>query len=190
MRKIIFSILALSMFVSINAQFKASKDGIITESGDDFYVVSIEGKTAGELFRSVNSYILSKFRNPDAVSNKADNSMINMHGVFEKAFPCKKWMGTHYADVDLNLIMYFKDGKLRFDPPAVNKMICETYKPSGHACEYSFSGGMGGMMGESSLFKKNGDVKNKLAVEGINEFINKLVADIIEYAKQEKNDDW
>ena len=39
--------------------------------------------------------------------------------------------------------------------------------------------------GDFSLFKKNGDVKNELAVNGLNEFLNNLIKEIADYAKGE-----
>lgn len=106
--------------------------------------------------------------------------MINLHGVFPNTIPVKKWLGTHYADVDLNLIIYFKDERIRFDTPTINKMICYSYKPNDTPSEWYFS----------SFFKKDGKIKNEMAVEGLNQFINKFITNIIEYTSNQTNEDW
>mgnify|MGYP001469320955 FL=1 len=106
--------------------------------------------------------------------------MINLHGIFPDAIPCKKWLGTHYADVDVNLIMYFKDGRIRFDIPIINSMTCYSYTPSRVPTKWYFS----------SFFKKDDKVKNKNAVEALNKLINNFIAEMIEYAKAQSNNDW
>lgn len=121
--------------------------------------------------------------------------MINLHGNFTEAFPCKKGLGkiVNYADVELNIIIYFKDNKIRFDAPIIHSMVCKNFKTnSGHNWTYHFyeKGTLGQLTGEFSMFKKNGEVKNEFAVNGFNEFINKKVNEIIDYAKGNSNNDW
>lgn len=52
MKKLFFACIGLLFANIANAQFKATKDGIKTDDGNDFYVVSIDGKSAKELFRN------------------------------------------------------------------------------------------------------------------------------------------
>lgn len=193
MKKLLFVFWVMFVSLSTKAQFNATKDGVKTIDGKDFYVVDIEGKTAQELFDNVESYIIANFKNPDAVSNKQDGKMINIHGIFPEAFPCKKGIGkiVNYADVELNIIIYFKDGKIRLDAPHIHSMVCNTLKSnSGKKWTYYFyEKGVGGQLtGEFSMFNKNGEVKNKFAVEGFNKFINSLTSDIITHAKRESDD--
>lgn len=196
MKKLICIIASLSFTMAINAQFVATKDGVKTIDGGDYYVVETEGKTASELYDNVVSYIMVNFKNPDAVSNKQEGKMINLHGNFPEAFPCKKGWGkiVNYADVELNIVIHFKDGRIRFDAPSIHSMVCHTLKSnSGRYWTYYFyEKGVGGQLtGEFSLFNKNGDVKNEFAVNGFNDFINNLVLDITKYAKGESdNQDW
>lgn len=195
MKKVFFITLGILFSLLSHAQFKATKDGVKTTDGKDFYVVEIEGKTAKELYDNVESYIIANFKNPDAVSNNQEGRMINLHGNFTEAFPCKKGLGkiVNYADVELNIIIYFKDNKIRFDAPIIHSMVCKNLKTnSGHNWTYHFyeKGTIGQLTGEFSMFKKNGEVKNEFAVNGFNEFINKKVNEIIDYAKGNSNNDW
>lgn len=192
MRKLLSIIGMLFITLAANAQFTATKDGVKTVDGKDFYVEEIEGKTAQELFKNVESYIIANFKNPDAVSNKQEGSMINLHGNFPKAFPCKKGLGkiVNYADVELNIVIYFKDGKIRFDSPTIHSMVCHTLQSSSgkYWTYYFYEKGVGGQLtGEFSMFNKNGKIKNEFAVEGFNKFINDLISEIVKYAKGESN---
>ena len=120
--------------------------------------------------------------------------MINIHSNFPEAFPCKKGIGkiVNYADVELNIVIYFKDGKIRIDAPSVHSMICHTLKSnSGRYWTYYFyEKGVGGQLtGEFSMFNKKGEVKNEFAVDGFNKFINSLTSDIVNHAKGESGDE-
>jgi len=179
----------LFLFPSVlSAQFHATKDGFATEDGKDFYVAEISGKSAKDLYGSTRKYIMSNFKNPDIVSNSIENEMINMHAVFSKAYPVKKNLTTFYPDVDMNLIMYFKDGRIRFDIPVINKMLCVA---TGGSFEVVFSGGVNLLgSGDISLFNKNDKVKNEKGVEAINNFINNLINEIVEYSSNQSDSDW
>lgn len=189
MKKVLCVISMMFLALCANAQFMATKEGVKTTDGKDFYVIDIEGKTAKQLYDNIISYIMMNFKNPDAVLNKQEGKMINIHGVFSDAIPCKK-VGKfiNYADIDLNLIIHFKDGKIRFDAPKINSI--ERQMHDGKIWKYYFyEGGVTGqMVGVFSLFKKNGKVKNEYAVNGFNEFINTLISDMLKYAKGESED--
>ena len=90
MKKIIFAFAILLLAIPSSAQFKATKDGFLAEDGKNFYVAVVEGKSAMDLYKGVNAYIISNFKNPDAVANRMDGEMINMHASIDNAFVCKK----------------------------------------------------------------------------------------------------
>ena len=67
-------------------------------------------------------------------------------------------------------------------------MVCRSLvSTSGKPYTYFFYKKFNGasVTGDFSLFKKNGDVKNELAVNGLNEFVNNLIKEIADYAKGE-----
>lgn len=186
MKKILFILLLLFTSFPVNAQFKATKDGIVTENGEKFYVVNIEGKSAVDLYKSANSWVIANFKNPNVVANKQENEMINVHGVFPAAFICKKVMGVEIsAKVDMNIVMYFKDGRVRFDIPVIQSMYFNDKD------QVMFSGGVN-IMGEGdiNMFKNNGKPNKEKVIKAFNEFINGEINSIIEYMKGQKNEDW
>lgn len=178
-------ILLSAQFMS--AQFRVTKDGLETDTGEDFYVVSIDGKTANELFTSAKAFFSTQFRNPDAVLNSIENEMITIHGFFKDAFPCKKWFGIqHYADVDMNVSMYFKNNKIRIDIPSLNQMRCNSLGTSTENYrDVVFVSG-----GNIKMFNKDGKVKNEQAVNGLTAFVNNFINELIQYVKQGENNDW
>lgn len=187
------SLLCLSiMTFSLQAQFKATMNGLTTENGDAFYVVNIQGKNAEEIFNSVKTYIVSTFRNPDAVSNEIKNQTINLHGIYPEVIPVLKWAYTHYADVDMNLIMHFKDEKIRFDIPSINQMkIRSLHSETIPYHKLLFSGNGGVLLGEHYMYNKKGKVTNQMAIEGLETFINNTISSIIEYVKgNTDSSDW
>lgn len=189
--KALVSIILSLIAISVNAQFKATMNGLVSASDNkDYYVAEVAGKSAAELYDSVNSFVVSSFKNPDAVANKIDNDMINIHGYYEAAFGIKKILGiVSPVNIDMNLIIRFKDGRIRFDSPIINKMhIPGSSNVKG--MHYVFSGGMGKFVGETSLFDKKGKPKEENVIEGLETFINTLVNSIVDAAKGSSDDNW
>ena len=154
----------------------------------NFYVVEIPGKTANDLYKLTNAFIISNFKNPNAVSNTLENEMINLHGTYPQAFICKKVLGVNiFANIDMNLIIYFKDGKVRFDTPNINSMYYN------NEYQVRFSGGVNVMgEGDINMFKKNGKINKKDCVDNFNNFINSFISQICDYLKgnNSTNEDW
>ena len=176
MKKVLLLISLMSLCITANAQFTVTKDGIKPITDKEYYVVDVAGKTSEELYNNVLSYIVANFQNPDAVANKIEGQMINLHGNFLEAMPCQEANGkiSCFADVELNLVMYFKDGKIRFDSPAIHSMVCHSrrsYDGNNFWTYYFYEPVAAGFLtGIFSLFKKNGEVKNEIAVNGLNTF--------------------
>lgn len=186
MRKLLLIISIILFAFSGNAQFKATKDGVALKNGETYCTFEIKGKTAKEIYETVNSYIISHFKNPDAVANKQENTMINLHGVFPDAFVCKRVFGIDiYAEVDMNIVMYFKDGKIRFDIPIINSMYYNDED------QVVFSGGVNiAGDGDINMFKKNGKPNKEDVIKSFEEFINNTIKDIIDYINKEENVNW
>lgn len=190
MRKILFLLVMLIASIASYAQFKVSPNGIVSEDGKGFHVVEFEGVSASELYNRVEKYIISTYRNPDAVASKQPNEMINIHSYSKNAFPIRTILGMkHYADVDMNIIFRFKDGKIRIDSPSINKMPCHTLKDSDGVV---FSGTK--FFGDNTvyLYDKKGKEKNKKVIESLNLWLTLQITYIIESIKESKSveDDW
>ena len=58
MKKVLCVISMMFLALCANAQFMATKEGVKTTDGKDFYVIDIEGKTAKQLYDNIISYIM------------------------------------------------------------------------------------------------------------------------------------
>ncbi len=172
-----------------NAQFKLTKDGFVSEDGKEYYVCTVEGKTATELYNSVNAYVISNFKNPDVVANRAEGSMLNIHLIEENAIRIRKSSAMR-ADIDANMVFYFKDGRMRIDAPKINHIICMEYVRLGRSAEYVLNGMTYSEYGSVPIFKKDGTVKNEMAVNRLEGYFNGIVKEISEYVSQGKDSDW
>lgn len=177
----------LSASVSF-AQFKATPDGVATEDGKDFYVATIPNISSTQLYDATNAWVMKNFKNPNAVASKEPGKMISIHGVFTNAFiAAKRMLVTDYADVDLNITIYFKDEKIRFDIPQINNMRVHPREN----CSVTFSGGINVLgAGNINMFKKNGKENKPELIAAFNSFINGLVVSITEQAKSQDSTNW
>lgn len=172
------------------AQFKASPNGIVSDDGKGYFVFEIEGVSAKEIYNRLEKFIVSSYRNPDAVASKKPYEMINVHSYSEKAFPIKTIFGMkHYANVDMNIVFRFKDGKIRVDAPSINDMPCHTLENSDGVV---FCGTRFLTDNTVFLYDKKGKVKNKKVIESLNSWINLHISYIIESIQESKEveDSW
>lgn len=192
MKKILLFLFAVSLSAMSYAQFKASPNGIISDDGKGYHVVEFEGLSAEELYKRAVNFVMSYYKNPDKVMSRHENEMINIHAIESDAFMVRKTLGMPvYASVHYNIVLKFKDGKLRIDTPVIDRM------PIGADNEVYFSGpSLLKTGGSVILFKKDGKIRNEKAVNGLNGWISVYINNIISYIKDEggkeenNNDDW
>lgn len=183
MKKICIVLLFMIASFNANAQFMATPNGVAMTNGDEYYVVEVKGRTASELYQAVETYIISNFKNPDLVLNGQKDKTINLHGRFSHAFYDKRTFGNYPVCVELNLVMRFKDGKIRFDIPSVEYMGIESLND-----EFKFS--MPRLLITSTtLYTEKGKVLNQKVIDNFNAFINGLVGEIVK-ASSADIDEW
>lgn len=191
MKKILLLVM-LAISATSYAQFKASPNGIVSEDGKGYYVFDFEGLSAEELYKRAVNFVMSYYKNPDKVMSKHENEMINIHGIESDAFLVRKTLGVPiYASVHYNIILRFKDGKIRVDTPVINSM------PIGTDNEVYFSGpSLLKTNGSVILFKKDDKVRNEKVLNNLNNWLSEYVNGIIDYIKNEgnsidtKDNDW
>lgn len=191
------------------AQFKATPNGFIAEDGNKFVVFNIEGRNATEIYKSVEAWCLSTFKNPDIAISRQQDKLLNIHGFFYRAFTSKGLLGGRYAlNVDVNLIIHFKDEKIKIDIPIINKMYSPyssydvaTGKNIDKECFFTFSRKyyeQYSIQSEISkeqpffLFKKDGTPYKSYIdfIKNLNGFINSTIYCIVNYAKQQADNNW
>jgi hypothetical protein len=188
MKKYLLLIVACILTVTANAQFKATKDGIATVDGSKYYVVQIPGKNAHELYNSANAYVITHYNLAKDVMSKIDDEMISIHCT--SLISCNSSSKDYHPStfVEMHFVIYFKDGKIRIDPPMIGKM---TYAYKGNAYNAYLSGDEESIF-DVSLFDKTGNPnkKQETFINALNDFINNKVNDIANYIKSGDNNNW
>lgn len=182
-----FLIAFLSFVCALNsfAQFKAAPIGIVTEDDKYYLVKEYEGKTAQQLYKAVEAYIMSSYVSPKNVMSGQEYSMINLSPLYKNAFSNRSVLGVKvYVDVRMTWVFRFKDGRLRIDAPVINSMIDTG---SYDECDYA-----------KELFKKNGEPKSENRLKKVNEWLNSEASTMLNRIDEilksgtvsESNDDW
>lgn len=77
----------------------------------DYVVLHYDGVAKEELYKRILSYMNTQYRNPDKVLTTIENEQITINGMSDAEI--KK----PYADLHYNIVLWFKDGKIRMDAP-------------------------------------------------------------------------
>ena len=182
MRKFLFAIaFALPMIASAQF-FQLKATGFVsTENPDkDFIVVEAEGSQQ-ELFDKAKTAATAMWGAAKEVLsyNEPDIIVINGMGAGMVSFSI---MGiTTNFDVPYRVQLQFKDGRVRIDAPKIEKGINSLNKGD----VYFGSGG------QSYVFKKDGSVRREKMKEQAEEYINGLIAELIDKIKNgTSQEDW
>ena len=188
MKKYIVLFIVCVLSSVANAQFKATKDSIATVDGSKYYIVQMPGKSAHELYTSAYAYVLTHYNLAKDVMSKIDDEMISIHCT--SLVSCNSSPKDYHPStfVEMHIVIYFKDGKIRIDPPMIGKM---TYAYKGNAYSAYLSGNEESIF-DVSLFDKTGNPnkKQEALINGLNDFINREVNDIANYVKSGDNNNW
>ncbi len=90
-----------------------------------FVVYEIEGMSASELKASVYTVLSSMYKSPKDVITTLNDSMIQLEGYAVGVYG--KYAGDSYykRDVLFNLVIQFKDGKVRYNTPTIKQIYTE-----------------------------------------------------------------
>lgn len=180
MQKKLFLCFVLLCFANIafaQANFKLHANGqFATEGGQDYIVVSFEGKSAHDLYSMLTMNVTSIYNNASKVMNTVEDSMVKIRGFADDGtlFPYVT-MFNFSVETYYQLEFKVKDGRIRVSAPFVEDnatMIGGTNGPV--AVSY------GGMV-QKHLFDKDGTVKKKRAkdVANIELYINSIINNIL-----------
>lgn len=187
MKRIYLTLVAAILSVASFAQFKATPYGITTLDGKDFFVATFDSVPQNELYNRVENYIMENYASPDKVASKKPYSTITLNTYYGCAFYAITLKAPFMKSVDcgaecyLTVTMKFKDGKIRFDVPSLRVI-----EP-----DVSFTKHYGNSTHSIYMFKDDGTVKNERIVNGFNEWLNSQINNIINFVKNDKQDeDW
>lgn len=109
--------LFLFLFVSLSVcgqKMVLTPGGLRSEDGQKtFVVLSVEGKTAKELYNNAVKYIQRAYKNPDEVlKGSIENEFIKFDSHADKAFVFRK---RTVFDMNWTTALEFKDGKVKLE---------------------------------------------------------------------------
>lgn len=157
----------------------------MSETTPRYTVITFEGMSQKELYDKVlvtaNAYYVS----PQNVLSVVDSKSITINGISSDVVYRTK---MHTFDVNYTVTFEFKDEKIKINSPTINKISTYTHKfQEMFICERTFDIGTGDRF---TIFKpKNGSVNLPMAKETLENFINKLIDDIV-YSGLSQEDDW
>ena len=170
------------------AQFTTAPGGYTTEDGKGFFVHQHEG-TQAELYKKVKTAITTLFASAKSVMSESEPEAITIDGAEEVSFKLKGLRRN--VIVDYVLVIQFKDGRVRFDAPSVQRIIDTKYP------DYVISmneGKSGGLSGHYNLYNEDGELRDEKIAEAFVQPFNTLVAAIISKmdaaAQTAGDDDW
>lgn len=137
MRKIFGLMLLCVISLQVSAQTDASSNNancwfsfmtgrfLSQQSQEGYVVFEIAGMSASELKASVYSVLATMYKSPkDAITSLGDN-MIQLEGYAAGVYG--KYTGDTYyeRDIQFNLVIQFKDGKVRYNTPVLTQIYSE-----------------------------------------------------------------
>ncbi len=166
------------------AQFELTPQGLINNINpkEKFIVYEFEGKSMDDLYNLALQSITAMYVSPKDVISNVENKMISINGIANTYF---KIIGlTQPICINYNLVMRFKDNKIRIDIPNINKLYYNNIEQTILPLSKSNS------IRVKSIFKKDGSVRYEEAKSQIEKTFNSLVNKIISNIKEENNEEW
>lgn len=112
-----------------NAKCKFSFNGseFVSNQGYDNYVIyEILGMTTSELKTSVISAIGTIYSSPKDVINSVSDNLIQLTGITKGFTRTSKIIGeSYYTQFIFDLVIQFKDGKVRYNAPIIKYLVSE-----------------------------------------------------------------
>lgn len=186
MKKIILTLIAFLPFVC-SAQFELTPNGLVDQSTKkDFIVKDFPGKSAVDLYNKSLVSITSIYKSPNTVASKVEGEIINVNGT--GTITVKRVMNFDYI-IEYNLIIRFKDGKVRFDSPLISSIY--TFNGYNKKCYIDITGSDAKDMGSTiHVFKSNGEIKQEKIKNDIEKCFNAIFYKIISDINGGVDNDW
>ena len=128
MKKFLITMFLYIICTGISAQdsvwFKLQSDATFkTSDGKDYIVLEYEGKTATELYSMVKSNVMSLYKKPSEVMSEHENVSISIRAYSDCVGTKTITLNPRRFSAFYNLVIKFKDGKIRIDAPCVDNTL-------------------------------------------------------------------
>lgn len=186
MKHIIF----IQTFIFINFCFGQEMFFVLTPNGfetvevseNDFLVINFPNKTKAGLYKESLIYFNSIYKSPKNVISTVENEIITINGFAGNSI---RRNGMHVFDMDYNIVIKFKDNKVRIDKPSFKLTTFTDHQQVLHVKWKKFSVD-GSNLG---IYGKKDKLKSKKAKEDLELFYNSYIAKFIN-SLNSKEEDW
>ena len=185
----------LLVFIAINTSaqtFELTARGFVdsTNIKNDYIIVPFEGKSQCEIFNLALAAIGKNFVSPKDRISKVEYSQINLNGTITAVTYLNRMGMKLYFDLYYNLILEFKDGRMKINGPIINDIVRDAPFGDKHHMFLTEAERGSAISGHKALFKKNGKVNEKKHKENIEEAINTFISRVIGEMSNANNSDW
>lgn len=183
MKKFILAGLLIMVTASTFAQFTLTPKGLVNskDSTQNYLVLNFDGKDKAALYNSVLSYVNKTYNSPKFVTDKVENTSINIKA--ESGLIASYKISTlNYAKMSFSYIVNidFKDGKIKFE------VIDFKYTNSGSsALGFKLVGKNSGM--RWGIWDDSLTLKHEWLKIGTEKFFNDYVNDLNNAVKNQDN---
>jgi hypothetical protein len=189
------NILMLLVFIAINTSaqtFELTARGFVdsTNIKNDYIIVPFEGKSQCEIFNLALAAIGKNFVSPKDRISKVEYSQINLNGTITAVTYLNRMGMKLYFDLYYNLILEFKDGRMKINGPIINDIVRDAPFGDKHHMFLTETERGSAISGHKALFKKNGKVNEKKHKENIEKAINTFISRVIGEMSNANNSDW
>ena len=136
--------------------FATGKFVSMQSSNDGFVVYEVPNMSASELKSSVYTILSSMYKSPKDVITSLSDNMIQFEGYVEKLYASD---GKYDCDISFNMIVQFKDGKVRYNAPNFKQIYINMV---GKQWECDMNKGIPKLIGEGTPRKKVADYFNNI----------------------------
>jgi len=170
--KYLYLILLLSSF-SFGQKFELTSSGFVNaeDKSKNYIVIEETGKTQAELYKQTLIMLNKKYKSAKDVVSGVEPETITLNALAAKEI---RRTGAHSFKNHYNIVLSFKDGKIKVDAPTFELYTFDYGKKQimllngGSSLDGSYFG----------IYNKKGIVKIDKAVEDLNNFANSFIEDV------------
>ncbi|WP_333662274.1 DUF4468 domain-containing protein [Chishuiella changwenlii] len=179
--KYLYLILLFSSF-TFGQKFELTSTGFVNaeDNSKNYVVIESPGKTQSELYKQTLIMLNKKYKSAKDVVSGVEPETITVNALAAKQI---RRTGMHSFKNQYNVVISFKDGKIKVDAPTFELYTFDYGKKQVMMLDGGFSLD-GSYFG---IYNKKGVVKIEKAVEDLNAFANSFVEDI---KNAGTNSDW
>ena len=167
----------------MQAQFVITPEGLSTEDGKDYIIITAEGKDKNTLYQEALKCLTKTYVSAKDVLSTVEGEMIAVNGIYT----LQHFVAVY--DICYTLNMEFRDGRVKYSLPVINSMNGVDEKGREYQLTYNISNGGLGAVCLVGIYNKKGELKREWIKKSIESFFNNNFRTLQTYLTKTE-DDW